>query len=166
MLLSAFYEPSIECNAVTPWLQGALAALDSLAGDNPFIIGRICMERAPKIAFLWLGITILGLPKKVLKDVRYGLIPIDLHSAAWSVAVQSFIQESVSSPLVTRGHVSRADECRLLFLSRSSYHTRVPVCQWKPFGTTPVEDTDQGIQQSETVRFGVATSKVLQRESY
>jgi hypothetical protein len=142
MLLSVFYEPSIECNAVTPWLQGTLAAIDSLAGDNPYILGRMCMERAPKVAYLWLGSTILGLQKKLLQDVRYGLIPIDLHCAVWSGTVQSFIQEPVPNPLVAHGHVTRADECRLLFLSRSSHHVRVPVCQWKPFGATPVEDVD------------------------
>jgi hypothetical protein len=142
MLLSVFYEPSIECNAVTPWLQGTLAAIDSLAGDNPYILGRMCMERAPKVAYLWLGSTILGLQKELLQDVRYGLIPIDLHCAVWSGTVQSFIQEPVTNPLVAHGHVTRADECRLLFLSRSSRHVRVPVCQWKPFGATPVEDVD------------------------
>jgi hypothetical protein len=142
MLLGIFYEPSVECNAVTPWLQGALGAIDHLAGNNPYVMGRMCMERAPKVAYLWLGITILGLQKKLLQDVRFGLIPIELHAAAWSGTVQSFIQEPVSHPLVVHGHVTRADECRLLFLSQTDHHARVPVCQWKPFGATPIDDVD------------------------
>ncbi|KAF1955287.1 hypothetical protein CC80DRAFT_447668 [Byssothecium circinans] len=142
MLLGIFYEPSVECNAVTPWLQGALAAIDYLAGNNPYLLGRMCMERSPKVAYLWLGITILSLQKKLLQDVRFGLIPIELHAAIWSGTVQSFIQQPVSYPLVVHGHVARADECRLLFLSQANHHVRVPVCQWKPFGATPLDDVD------------------------
>ncbi|KPM34888.1 hypothetical protein AK830_g11684 [Neonectria ditissima] len=149
MLLSAFYEPSIECNAITPWLQGALAAIGHLAGTNSYIAGRMCMERAPKVAFLWLGCLILGLQEKLLREVRFGQIPIDLHSAVWSGMVQSFLQQRVSRPLVTSGCVSRADECRLLFLSQSGHHARTPVCQWKPFGTTPVEDVDLEVRVHE-----------------
>ncbi|KAF2272838.1 uncharacterized protein EI97DRAFT_483213 [Westerdykella ornata] len=142
MLLGIFYKPSVECNAVTPWLQGALAAINHLAGNDLYVLGRMCMERAPEVAYLWLGCTILGLQKKLLQDVRFGLIPTDLHAAVWSGTVQSFIQQPVSHPLVVHGHVARADECRLLFLSQKNQHARVPVCQWKPFGATPLEDVD------------------------
>ncbi|KAF1841392.1 uncharacterized protein K460DRAFT_388343 [Cucurbitaria berberidis CBS 394.84] len=142
MLLSVFYEPSVECNAVTPWLQGTLAAIESLTDNDPSVLGRMCMERTPEVAFIWLGASILGLQKSILQGVHYGQIPIDLHSAVWSRTVQSFIQQPVSKPLVTDGHVQRADECRLLFLSQSDHHTRVPVCQWKPFGSTPTDDVD------------------------
>ncbi|GAB1313560.1 hypothetical protein MFIFM68171_03770 [Madurella fahalii] len=145
MLLSIFYEPTIECNSVTPWLQGAIAAIDSLARDEPHVLGRMFMDRLPQVAFLWLGVTVLGLQKKFLQDVRFGMIPIDLHSAAWSGTMQSFIQEPLSNPLVAAdGQVTRADQCRLLFLSQSTSesHNRVPICQWKPFGVTPLADTD------------------------
>ncbi len=146
MLLSVFYDAGIGCNAVTPWLQGAVAAIDSLAGDRPLVLGRMFMDRSPGVAFLWLGATILGLQKKLLQDVRLGFIPIDLHSAAWSGTIQSFIQQPVSKPLVVGGYVARADECRLLFLSQSGFYSRVPVCQWRPFGVTPLGDTDIGIR--------------------
>jgi hypothetical protein len=142
LLLSVFYEPSIECNAVTPWLQGTLAAIDSLTENNLSILGRMCMDRTPNIACIWLGITVLGLQKKLLKDVRFGQIPIDLHSAAWSGTVQSFIQQPVSKPLAVNGYVKRADECRLLYLTQSDNHARAPVCQWKPFGGTPTDDVE------------------------
>ena len=142
MLLSSFYDPSVECNAVTPWLQGALAAIDVVAQDDPLVLGRMLMDRQPKVAPLWLGITVLGLQKRLLQDVGFGLIPIDLHSAVWAGTIQSFIQQPFSEPLVADGQVARADQCRLLFLSRSGSHDRVPVCQWKPFGGTPLEHTD------------------------
>ncbi|KAF4425108.1 immunoglobulin variable region used by the itc63b heavy chain [Fusarium austroafricanum] len=142
LLLSVFYEPRIECNAVTPWLQGTLAAIKHVASNNSYIIGRLCMERSPRVAFLWLGCIILDLQDKLLQEAHFGQIPIDLHSAAWSGTIQSFSQQRVSSPLVTDGSISRADECRLLFLSQYDRHIRIPVCQWKPFGKTPVENVD------------------------
>lgn len=37
LLLSVFYEPSINCNAVTPWLQGLLAAINALVAGNSFV---------------------------------------------------------------------------------------------------------------------------------
>ena len=143
LLLSSFYDPSIECNAVIPWLKGALAAIDALAQDSPLVLGRMLMDQQPKGPPLWLGATVLGLQKRLLQDVGFGLIPIDLHSAAWSGAMHTFIQKPVSDPLVADGgHVSRADQCRMLYLSRSGPHDRVHICQWRPFGGTPLENCD------------------------
>lgn len=48
MLLSVFYEYAIECNSVTPWLQGALVAIDSLAREKPLVLGRMFMDRSQK----------------------------------------------------------------------------------------------------------------------
>jgi hypothetical protein len=100
------------------------------------------MDRVTQVAPLWLGATIPGLQKELLQDVRHGLIPIDIPSAVWSETIQSFLQQPVSSPPVYHGRISRADKCRLLFLSRTGLHDRVPVCQWRPFGATPIDDTD------------------------
>lgn len=100
------------------------------------------MKRSPAVSPLWLGATVLGLQKSLLQHIRYGSIPVYLHSAVFSGTVQTFLQLPVSAPPADKGFVQRADECRLLYLSRSEYYTRVPICQWKPFGTTPVVDTD------------------------
>jgi len=142
MLLSSFYNPDVECNAVAPWLQGALAVIDLAAQSDPLFIGRMFMDQQPSVAPLWVGVTVLGLQSKVLQDVRWDSIPIDLLSAAWSGTMQSFIQQPISDPLVLDGHITRADQCRLLFLSQSGTHARVPICQWKPSGKTPLEHTD------------------------
>ena len=56
------------------------------------------------------------------------------------------MQQPVSYPVVACGRVKRADECRLLFLSRSDHHARTSVCQWRPFGTTSVKDLDVGVR--------------------
>lgn len=61
MLLNVFYEPIIECNAVTPWLQGALAAVEPLAENRVVILGRVFMDRRPEVGYLWLGNTLLGI---------------------------------------------------------------------------------------------------------
>lgn len=150
MLLSTFYEPSIECNAVTPWLQGSLTAIEHLAGSDSYYITRMCMNRAPAVAFLWLGVFVLDLHESLLRDVRFGRIPIDLHSAAWSRTTQYFIQGPISEPIVKDGAVSRADECKIRFLSQSDLHNRLPLCQWKPFGSTAIEYTDLEIQNHRT----------------
>lgn len=146
MLLSGFFDPSIECNAAAPWLEGARAALDAVAQGNPLVLGRILMDRQPMVASLWIGATILGLQKGLLRGAGFGQIPINLHSAVWSGTMQSFIQQPVSDPLVRDGQVTRADQCRLLFLSRSRLHSRVPICQWRPFGGTPLEHTDMEVR--------------------
>ncbi|KAK4142019.1 uncharacterized protein C8A04DRAFT_13638 [Dichotomopilus funicola] len=146
MLLSGFFDPSLECNAASPWLQGARAAIDAVAEGNPLVIGRMIMDRQPMVAPLWVGATILGLQKDLLRPATYGMALIDLPSAVWSGAIQSFIQQPVSDLLVRDGRVTSADQCRLLFLSQSRLHSRVPICQWRPFGGTPLEHTDMEVQ--------------------
>ena len=141
-LLSVFYNSSIECNAVTPWLQGSMRAIEHFSGSNSYMINRLCMERTPQIAFLWLGSLVLGLQKELLRSAGCGLIMIDLPSAAWTNTLHTFMQQKVSNDIVKDRYVSRADECRLLFLCQSESRPRVPVCQWRPFEATPIEDID------------------------
>jgi hypothetical protein len=142
ILMSVFYDTRIECNTITPWLQGSMSAVDTLAKNDSCIIGRMCMERSPSVAYLWVGATILNLHERLLQDVRLGLTRFDLESAAWTGTLQSFLQQPVPHPLAENGYVTRADECRLLFLSRSGDHVRCPIVQWKPFGSTPVKDVN------------------------
>ncbi|KAK3689024.1 hypothetical protein B0T22DRAFT_498913 [Podospora appendiculata] len=148
MLDSVFYDPSIECNEATPWLQGARSVIDTVVGDNPLVLGRMMMDRLPSVAFLWLGATVLGLQNELAGSaVRSGQMMIDLDAAAWSGTIQSFIQLPVSLPLLAANRtVRRADECHLHFHSQSEFHTRVPIFPWKPFGTTNLHDTDLGYQ--------------------
>lgn len=146
MLLSAFYDPLVECNAAAPWIQGSFAAIRLLTRDSPAILGRMLMDRQPNVAPLWVGATILGLQDKILRDAWRGMIPLDLLSAASSETIQSFVQEPVSDPLVVNGNISRADQCRLLFFSQKEFHKRLPMCLWKPIGENPVGDTDLEVQ--------------------
>jgi hypothetical protein len=52
------------------------------------------------------------------------------------------MQLPVSDPTMSDGRVSRTHQCRLLYLARSGSHDRVPVCPWRPFGSTPLEHSD------------------------
>lgn len=122
LLLSVFYEPTIECNAITPWLQGTLAAIKHVAGNNSYHIGRLCMERSPRVAFSWLGCIIPDIQDQLLREVHFGQIPIDLPSASWSGTTQLFIQQPVSNPLVTDGCISRGDVSTLV-----SFPVRTPL---------------------------------------
>lgn len=147
MLLGAFYNPNIECNAVSSWLQGTMTVLHALAeSKRPLTIGRMLMDRNPAVALLWVGATILGLQGKLLRDAELGNIPPNNLSAEWSGKVQSFIQQPVSRPLVVDGVVSLADQCRILYLSQTKGRIQPPTCPWRPFGSTPLEDVDSKVQ--------------------
>ncbi len=101
MLLSAFYNPNIQCNAVSPWLQATMAMIDVLIDDGkPLIVARMLMDRNPNAALLWIGATVLGLQDNILEEVRHGHIPTNHLSAEWSGKIQSFIQQPVQGPLV------------------------------------------------------------------
>lgn len=141
-LLHGFYECSIECNAATPWLQGSIAAIKSLPSSSTDTLWRIIASRAPASAWLWLGAVVLGLRDRLLREVGWGSLPVDLVASAWTGSTQSFMQTPVTINPITGGSVERADECRLLFLAQSEHHRCFPICPWKPFGSTPLGDTD------------------------
>ncbi|KAK4125988.1 hypothetical protein N657DRAFT_662338 [Parathielavia appendiculata] len=146
MLLNVFYNPEIKSNAVTPWLQGALAVIKTHAANAPLVVCRMLMERQPGVAFLWFGVTVLGLQEWLLHHARLGWIPIDLVSAGWSRTLQSFVQQPVSTPLDVNEEISRADQGRLLFMSTSPKYQSAPSCPWKPFGENPGVETDMHVQ--------------------
>ncbi|RDW67242.1 uncharacterized protein DSM5745_09108 [Aspergillus mulundensis] len=138
LLSSVLYERDIACNAVDPWLQSIFAVLSPVTDTR--ILANMLMRRVPHLAFLWLGGAILDIHRDILQDGHFGLIPTDAHAAAWSQTMQSFMQEPVHP--AENGSILRSDECRLLYLTQEERHTRWPICQWTPFGTTALQDTD------------------------
>lgn len=106
------------------------------------------MSRVPDIAILWLGAIIMGAHEGVLRDCRFGLMPIDLHAAVWSGTIQSFMQEPVFKhpKTVYNSSILRSDECRLLFLTQAEHHSRLPICQRMSFGVTALKDTDLDVR--------------------
>lgn len=138
LLSSVFYEPGIACNVVSPWLQSMFAVLNSVEDNR--ILAHMLMSRVPHLAFFWLGGAIMGIHKDVLRDGQFGLIPTEPHAAAWSGTMQSFMQEPIHP--AANESILRSDECRLLYLTQEEHHTSWPVCQWTPFGTTALKDTE------------------------
>ncbi|KAM5469221.1 hypothetical protein MauCBS54593_004574 [Microsporum audouinii] len=143
LLSSIFYDPGVTCNLASSWLHAIFAVLDSV---NATHLIYIMAKRSSPLAFLWLGGIITGLYDDILRDGRSGLIPVDLHAAMWTGTIQSFLQEPLSKPSTMMGSISRANECRLLYILQEKYHDRWPTCQWAPFGQTALEDTNERVR--------------------
>ncbi|KAB8224819.1 hypothetical protein BDV33DRAFT_164762 [Aspergillus novoparasiticus] len=146
LLCSAFFEPDVECNLVSTWLHPAFTVIDPLSEDgNLTQLAAVLGRRQTKLAALWLGAIIMGLARTELRDIRNGPPAINLPAAAWTGTVQSFI---TLKPGVANEHTIRCeDECRLLFITASDGHARVPIWPWKPFGQFRICDTDREVQQ-------------------
>lgn len=149
LLCGTFFEPSAPCNLVSPWLQSAFEVLDQvLVEKESTSLAIIMSKRQPRLAPLWLAAVIFGLEKTILQPLRIGLTTVDLHAEAWSGTFHSFIHFRPHTPCVTStDEILRSHECRLLFLSGSESHSRLPVCPWQPFGTTPIALADIGVRQ-------------------
>lgn len=157
LLSSIFYDPKVACNFASPWVQAIVAAIKHV-GDTQII--HVMAARSPHLAFLWLGAIVTGFHNDVVKDGRFGLIPIEPHSAMWTGTIQSFMQEPLSQPLVTDGYISRANECRLLYIIQDEFHERWPVSPWHPFGQTALEDTELSVRSNvEKVTGGLVYAK-------
>ncbi|KAL2020328.1 hypothetical protein VTK56DRAFT_8556 [Thermocarpiscus australiensis] len=82
--------------------------------------------------------------------MRAVFYPIDLTLAGWTDTLMSFIQEPVSDltdiALADRA-ITRADECRLMFLSQSLDHTNPPIVPFEPFGMTALADCNLEVKE-------------------
>ena len=142
LLNSIFFEPGVECNICGAWLQGTFAFLDSDIIQDQNSLLRILMKRDPSLEFLWLGAFITGAHTRALQEARLGWWKIDLNVAAWTGTLMSFIQEPVSTSIPETHPISRADECRLLYLSHDLSYTGPPVFPFAPFGSTALADAN------------------------
>lgn len=145
LLCSAFYNNNVKCNLVSAWLRPCFATIDPLIEHGEFTkLATLLGNRQPNIAALWLGAIIVGIAKSVIREVHSGLTALDLHAAAWTSTMQTFM--TVNPGKVTGPSILREDECRLLFILGNQGYTRLPRCPWKPFGSTPLTDTELEIQ--------------------
>ncbi|AEO59751.1 hypothetical protein MYCTH_2308269 [Thermothelomyces thermophilus ATCC 42464] len=151
LLSSVIFEPGIPCNVCGAWIQGAFAVLDSEpVKANLQVLTFTLMARNPKLGFLWLGATLLGIHNFILQGMRAVLYPVDLTLAGWTDTLMSFIQEPVSDLTdiaLADGAITRADECRLMFLSQSLDHTNPPIVPFQPFGMTALADCNLEVQE-------------------
>jgi len=149
LLCGAFFDPEICCNVVSPWLEPALEIITSLVREGQYErLAATMGKRQPKLAALWLGAILTGGEKRIFRDVNLGLSAVELHAAAWTGTVHSFIGPWSPAPIsINNSAICRSDEARLLFLTECEGFSRVPVCPWQPFGTTPLEHTEIEVRQ-------------------
>lgn len=122
--------------------------LQSKGTENSHLLGRMFFDRSPHISFLWLGGIITGAHKDFLRGT-YGLLGlnrIDLHAAAWTGTLLSFIQEPVSPVHHDAASISRTDGCRLMFLAQEPARDFPPIYPYPPLGEKAIRDTDLGVQ--------------------
>ncbi|KAH6982243.1 hypothetical protein BKA56DRAFT_643878 [Ilyonectria sp. MPI-CAGE-AT-0026] len=132
----------INSNLLGVFFEPALDVANPLLESDSWVLGQMFMEQLPDTAPLWLGATILGLQRNFIKEAGFGQIQVNLNAAAWSGTVQLFLLEPLSGRCHESRWISRADECRLLFLAQAEHHSQAPIFQWAPFGATAIEHTE------------------------
>ncbi|RBR14482.1 uncharacterized protein FIESC28_07718 [Fusarium coffeatum] len=145
LLTSVFFEPGVESNICGMWLRGSFAFLNTIT--NPHLLMRTLIQRDPEIGFLWIGAFITGTSDKAFREGRAGWWKVDLGAAAWTGTLMSFVQEQVPHPKAGATSISRADECRLLFLCHGMDYTTPPLFPFQPFGSTNLEDTNLEVHE-------------------
>ncbi|KAH7208224.1 hypothetical protein BKA60DRAFT_599308 [Fusarium oxysporum] len=127
ILGSIFYEPSVLCNTCGPWLQGTATVLQSGLIQNLDILTRMSFLRGPR-----------GLLR---------INSIDIHEAAWTGTLISFIQDHVPQQPENTTSVSRRHEFTLAFLTQGIARYRFPpIYPYPPLGSTAVEDLDLDVR--------------------
>lgn len=144
LLLSCFFDPSVPCNHVSPYLQGVFAVLDKVSHD-PCGLLHTLLRSSPRVGFLWVGTAVLGAHTSLLESARHGPFEIDLLSAVWTGTIQTFMQLPVIAT-TQFGRIRREDECRLAYLASKDYQQNVPFTPWKPFGTVELKDAELEVQ--------------------
>ncbi|KAJ5361987.1 hypothetical protein N7541_002831 [Penicillium brevicompactum] len=135
LLCSTFFNPDIECNLVSAWLNPAFAVLESIR-ERELSVATLLANRQPRLGILWLGATLAGLATPFLRDIRTGMTALDLAASAWAGTTSTFLTSEMGTNHGNKG-IRRDDECRLLFITGSEGHHRPPVWPWKPFGRQP-----------------------------
>ncbi|EAW13737.1 uncharacterized protein ACLA_044570 [Aspergillus clavatus NRRL 1] len=145
LLCSTFFNPNIECNLVSAWLNPAFAVLNSISPTNPASIAALLSKRQPQLGILWLGAVCLNVVKPVLRDIHIGMVALDLPASAWTGVPQTFLTSQTQH--VNGESIRRDDECRLLFITAAEGHDRPPIWPWKPFGATQLCDTELTVRE-------------------
>lgn len=144
VLCSTFFNPDIECNLVSAWLNPAFAVLSTVS-SRKWSVAALLANRKPSLGILWLGAVLTDLETIILRDVRAGMAALDLSASAWTGIQQTFLTSPIGE--VNDESIRREDECRLLFITASEGHDRPPIWPWKPFGTTKLRDAELPVQQ-------------------
>ncbi|KAG6030171.1 hypothetical protein E4U19_000580 [Claviceps sp. Clav32 group G5] len=106
----------------------------------PDVLRSMLSKRSPHLGFLWLGATLLDLQDLVIERARPVFYIIDLHSAAWTGTLMTFIQRPVADYPPNVEIIQRVDEARLMFLSQTEFQCEPSFVPFPPFGTIAVKD--------------------------
>lgn len=147
LLNSVFFEPDVACNSCGAWLQGSFAFLDSDKAGDPRVLLSTFIQRDPVLGLLWLGAFITGAEERCLQEARMGWWKVDISAAAWTDTHASFIQDPITKAPPGAQEISRADECRLMYLSHEPDHAFPPLFPFPPFGCTAMEDTGLDVRR-------------------
>ncbi|KAK0113775.1 hypothetical protein ONS95_014025 [Cadophora gregata] len=151
LLNSVFFERGVESNICGAFLQGTFEVLGSETMQDQNVLLRAMMKRDPGLSLLWLGAFITGAQTRALQEARRGWWKLDLNVAAWTGTLMSFIQEPVAGGRVEgeeeEEEISRADECRLLYMSHEQSYTVPPLFPFAPFGCIATKDTNIEVRQ-------------------
>lgn len=83
LLHSAFFDPEVYCNLLSPWLEPAFETIDPIIHRGDYETLAIVMgRRQPTLAALWLGAIITRMDRQIFQAVRIGLSAMDIHAAA------------------------------------------------------------------------------------
>lgn len=143
ILSSCFLNPDVPGNVCSHYLQGIFAVIDSI--DDTRARTSLLMRGLGRMGFLWLGAALAELQDGLLNLFRERISEPELHSAVWTQTLQSFIQKPVFG--LQNGRVARADECKLLFLTQTKWHTNPPLSPWPLFGTTELKDVNLEVEE-------------------
>lgn len=139
LLCSTFFNPDIECNLVSAWLNPAFAVID-LISPGTSSLATLLANRQPRLGFLWLGAILTDLAKSILRDIRAGMTALDLPASAWTGTTHTFLTSEMG--VINGESICRVDECRLQFITACEDHDRPPIWPWKPFGATKLCDAE------------------------
>ncbi|KAI1434736.1 hypothetical protein GGR50DRAFT_381507 [Xylaria sp. CBS 124048] len=145
-LYSAFWEPDVDCNLVSPWLESMIRVIRPLVYGNMEVLGRVMAFRRPDIAPLWYGLAACGATKQIEDLFSYenwdSLYPGPMPEvAAWLGSPQSFLDLHRSGPYLREdGTITREDVWCLrheLSSQEPECHCfqQQPACPYKPFGS-------------------------------
>ncbi|KAG6312764.1 hypothetical protein E4U22_001575 [Claviceps purpurea] len=140
VLCSSFIDADLPCNVCDAWIQGSFAVLDEPEIRKPDVLRSVLSQRSPHLGILWLGAILLDMQRYIMTTARQVGYPNDLHSAAWTGTLISFIQQPVADYPPNVETISRADEARLMFLSQAERHEEMCFLDFPPFGKIAVRD--------------------------
>jgi len=149
-LCGVFFEPGIDCNTVSAWLEPARTSLDLIIKDcNYKKLATVLALRRPDLASMWLGAIITGATANLFRHAMSGTPPIELHSGAWTASMHTFIGLKPCGPYIKHGDmIHRADEWRLLYITGGvDVSPNPPISPWQPFGCSFLGNTSAEVQE-------------------